>query len=140
MFEKYTLSTTRFPTQSYDVTGCDYSLFPTPGKKYHTIIDPEILSPYIYSEPSDETIRCLYGVHSIENYTSTHWSHELQESSISSQSVEYFLRYKHQSDAKNSSQNLNFHSFVTLTLIYLYKPLLQLQHEHPYQHSRNTNA
>ena len=29
---------------------------------------------------------------------------------------------------------------VTLTLIYLYKTLLQLQHEHPYQHSRNTNG
>ena len=37
---------------------------------------------------------------------------------------------------KNSSQNLNFFiPSVTLTLIYLYKPLLQLQHEHPYQHS-----
>ena len=42
---------------------------------------------------------------------------------------------------KNSSQNLEFFiPSVTLTLIYLYKPLLQLQHEHPYQHSRNTNG
>ena len=118
MFERYTLSTTRFPSQSFDETGCDYFLFPTPGKKDHITIDihyslehhagihteecdflnlkefndlpswypffhltyqidvkvtctgfyvyveriyidlspdPEIFSPYIYSEPSDET-------------------------------------------------------------------------------------
>ena len=42
---------------------------------------------------------------------------------------------------KNSSQNLNFCiPSVTLTLIESCKPLLQLQHEHPYQHSRNTNG
>ena len=42
---------------------------------------------------------------------------------------------------KNSSQNLNFFiPSVTLTIIYLYKTLLQLQHEHPYQHSQNTNV
>ena len=29
---------------------------------------------------------------------------------------------------------------ITLTLIYLYKTLLQLQHEHLYQHSGNTNG
>ena len=29
---------------------------------------------------------------------------------------------------------------VTLTLINLYKTLFQLQHEHPYQHSQNTNG
>ena len=133
MFERYTLSTTRFPSQSVDETGCDYFLFPMPGKKDHTTIDihysledhtgihtkeidllnlkesndlpswypifqlpyqidvkvtctgsyvyveiiyinsspdPEIFSPYIYSEPSDRTIRCLYGIPSKENYTS----------------------------------------------------------------------
>ena len=32
--------------------------------------DPEIFSPYVYSKPSDEPIRCLYGVPSKENYIS----------------------------------------------------------------------
>ena len=42
---------------------------------------------------------------------------------------------------KNSSQNFEFFiPSVTLTLIYLYKTLLQLQHEHPFQHSQNTNG
>ena len=131
MFERYTLSTTRFPSQSFDETGCDYFLFPTPGKKHHITIDihyslahhniihtkevdlldlkelndlpswnpffqlpyqidvkvtctgfyvymeiiyidlspdPEIFLPYIYSEPSDETIRRLYSIPSKENY------------------------------------------------------------------------
>ena len=125
MFERYTLSTTRFPSQSFDKTGCDYSLFHTPGKKDHITIDiyyllehhngihikeadlldlkefndlpswypcfhlpyqidikvtctgfyiyveiiyidlspdPEIFSPHVYSKPSDETIRRLYGI------------------------------------------------------------------------------
>ena len=45
------------------------------------------------------------------------------------------------SQPKNSSQNLIFIiPSVTLSLIYLYKTLLQLQHEHPYQHSGNTNG
>ena len=133
MLERYTLSTTRFPSQSFDETGCDCFLFPTPGKKDHITIDihyllehhagihteevdllnlkefndlpswypffhlphqidvkatctgfyvymeiiyidlspdPEILSPYVYSEPSDETIRSLYGIPSKENYIS----------------------------------------------------------------------
>ena len=39
MFERYTLSTTRFLSQSFDETGCDYFLFPTPGKKHHITID-----------------------------------------------------------------------------------------------------
>ena len=132
MFERYTLSTTAFPSQSFDETGCDYSLFHTPGKKDHITIDihyslehhngihteevdlldlkkdndlptwyhifqlpyqidtftgfyvymeviyidsspdPEIFSPYVYSEPSDETIRRLYGIPSEENYISNH--------------------------------------------------------------------
>ena len=46
MLERYTLSTTRFPSQSFGETGCDYFLFPMPGKKDHITIDPEILSPY----------------------------------------------------------------------------------------------
>ena len=58
-----------------------------------------IISPYVYSEPSDETIRCLYGIPSKENYISNHLSQERQESSISSQLVEYCPRYKHQSAA-----------------------------------------
>ena len=51
-----------------------------------------IISPYFYSEPSDETIRRLYGVPSNENYNSNHSSQDRQESSISSQSVEYCPR------------------------------------------------
>ena len=135
MFERYTLSTTRFPSHSFDETGCDYFLFPTPGKKDHITIDihnllehhngihteevdlldlkeyndlpswypifqlpyqinikvtctgfyiyveiiyidsspdPEIFLPYVYSEPSDEPIRHLYGIPSKENYISDH--------------------------------------------------------------------
>ena len=34
--------------------------------------DPEIFSPYVYSEPSDETIRRLYGIPSKGNYISDH--------------------------------------------------------------------
>ena len=34
--------------------------------------DPDILAPYIYSDPSDETIRRLYGIPSEENYISDH--------------------------------------------------------------------
>ena len=34
--------------------------------------DPDIFAPYIYSNPSDETIRRLYGIPSAENYTSDH--------------------------------------------------------------------
>ena len=135
MFERYTLSTTRFHSQTFDETGCDYFLFHTPGKKDHITIDihyslehhnrihteeedllylkefndlpswyplfhlpyqidvkvtytgfyvhveiiyidssldPEIFSPYVYSEPSDETIRRVYGIPSKENYVSNH--------------------------------------------------------------------
>ena len=40
MFERYTLSTTSFPSQTFDETSCDYFLFHTPGKKDHvTMID-----------------------------------------------------------------------------------------------------
>ena len=39
MFKRYTLSATRFPSQSFDETGCDYFLFPMPGKKDHTTIN-----------------------------------------------------------------------------------------------------
>ena len=39
MFERYILSTTVFPSWSFDETGCDYSLFPMPGKKDHITID-----------------------------------------------------------------------------------------------------
>ena len=37
MFERYTLSCTYFPSQSFDETGCDYLVFPTPGKKEHVL-------------------------------------------------------------------------------------------------------
>ena len=39
MFERYTLSSTRFPSQSFDETVCDYFLFPSPGKKDHVTVD-----------------------------------------------------------------------------------------------------
>ena len=39
MFERYTLSCTYFPSQSFDETSCDYLIFPTPGKKDHVTID-----------------------------------------------------------------------------------------------------
>ena len=39
MFERYTLSTTSFPSQTFDKTGCDYFLFHTPGRKDHVAID-----------------------------------------------------------------------------------------------------
>ena len=39
MFERYTLSTTSFPSQTFDETGCDYFLFHTPGKKDHITVD-----------------------------------------------------------------------------------------------------
>ena len=134
MFERYTLSTTSFPLQTFDETGCDYFLFHTPGKKDHITVnihysleqngihteevdlleikvfndlpswyplfqlpyqidikslaqdftstlkiiyidlspDPDIFAPYVYSDPSDETIRRLYGIPSEENYISDH--------------------------------------------------------------------
>ena len=59
-----------------------------PGKKDHITIDPGILSPYVYSKPSDETIRRLYGFPSKENYIGDQWSQDRQESSFLSQSVE----------------------------------------------------
>ena len=135
MFERYTLSTTSFPSQTFDETGCDYFLFHTRGKKDHITVDihyslehhngihteevdllelkeangltswyplfqlpyqivvkvtckgfhvyveiiyidsspdPNIFAPYVYSDPSDETIRRLYGIPSKENYISDH--------------------------------------------------------------------
>ena len=39
MFERYTLSTTSFPSQNFDETGCDYFIFHTPGKKDHITVD-----------------------------------------------------------------------------------------------------
>ena len=39
MFERYTLSTTSFPSQIFDETGCDYFLFHTPVKKDHVTIE-----------------------------------------------------------------------------------------------------
>ena len=35
-----------------------------------TLPSTSIISPYVYSEPSDETVRRLYGVPSVENYNS----------------------------------------------------------------------
>ena len=135
MFERYTLSTTSFPSQTFDETGCDYFLFHTSGKKDHITVDihyslehhnrihteevdllklkksndlpswyplfqlpyqidvkvtctgfhvyidiiyidsspdPDIFVLYVYSDPRDETKRCLYGITSKANYISDH--------------------------------------------------------------------
>ena len=124
-----------FPSRSFDETGCDYSLFPMPGKKDHITIDihyslehhngihtdevdlldfkednnlpswypifqlpyqidvkvtctgvhvyvekiyidsspdPDIIAPYVYHNPSDDFIRCLYGISNKENNISDH--------------------------------------------------------------------
>ena len=39
MFERYTLSCTYFPSLSFDENGCDYLVFPMPGKKEHVTVD-----------------------------------------------------------------------------------------------------
>ena len=39
MYERYTLSCTYFPSEFFDETGCDYLVFPTPGKKEHVTVD-----------------------------------------------------------------------------------------------------
>ena len=39
MYKRYTLSCTYFPSESFDETGCDYLVFPTPGKKEHVTVD-----------------------------------------------------------------------------------------------------
>ena len=39
MFERYTLSTTSFASQTGDETGCDYFIFQTPGKKDHITVN-----------------------------------------------------------------------------------------------------
>ena len=54
MFERYILSTTVFPSQSFDEPGCDYSLFPTPGKKDHITIDINYLLEHHNGIHTDE--------------------------------------------------------------------------------------
>ena len=59
-----------------------------------------IISPYVFfepsDEPSDETIRRLYGNPSKEKRIIDHGSQDRQEASISSQLVEHCPRYTHQ--------------------------------------------
>ena len=134
MLERYTLSTTRFSSQSFDETGCHYFLFPTPGKKDHITIGPEILSPYL--TPSQVTSQYgAYMASPAKKTTSAVFEVTIDKSlqfQVNRLNIARDTSIKVQS--KNSSQNLNFFiPSVTLTLIYLYKPLLQLQHEHPYQ-------
>ena len=129
------MSTTSFPSQTFDETGCDYFLFHTPGKKDHITVDihyslehhngihseevnllklkeandlpswyplfqlpsqidvkvtctgfhvridiihidsspdPDIIVPYVYSNPSDEKIRHQNRIPNKENYISDH--------------------------------------------------------------------
>ena len=54
MFERYILSATVFPSRSFDETGCDYSLFPTPGKKDHITIDIHYLVEHHNGIHTDE--------------------------------------------------------------------------------------
>ena len=54
MFERYSLSTTVFPSRSIDETGCDSSLFPMPGKKDHITIDIHYLVEYHNGIHTDE--------------------------------------------------------------------------------------
>ena len=54
MFERYILSTTVFPSGAFDETGCDYSLFPTPGKKDHITIDIHYLLEHHNGIHTDE--------------------------------------------------------------------------------------
>ena len=50
-------------------------------------------------EPSDETIRRLYGIPGEEKYVNAYLSQDRQEASIASQLVEYCMGYKRQSAA-----------------------------------------
>ena len=52
-----------------------------------------IISPYIYSKPSDVTLQRLYGVLSKENTLDAPLCHDRQVSSIVSQLVDYLPRY-----------------------------------------------
>ena len=181
MLERYTLSTTRFPSQFFDETGCDYFLFPTPGKKDHITIDihyllehhagihtkevdlldlrkfndlpswypffhlpyqidvkvtctgfyvyveiiyidlspdPETLSPYVYSKPSDETIWRLYGIPSKENYISDYIVKIDKSLQFQVNRLNIARDTSIKARPKNSSQNLNFCiPSITLTLI-----------------------
>ena len=54
MFERYTLSCTYFPSQSFDETGRNYLVFPTPGKKDNVTVN-------IYYSPEDRK-----GIHTEE--------------------------------------------------------------------------
>ena len=68
MFERYTLSTTTFPSQTFDKASCDYSLFHTPGKKDHINVDIHYLLEHhigIHTEEID-----LLGVKESNNLTS----------------------------------------------------------------------
>ena len=141
MLDGYTLSTTRFPSQSFDETGCDCILFHTPGKKDHISINPEILLPYF--TPSQ--VMKKYGAYTASPARKSTSAIIEGKSDKSLQFQVNRLNIARDTSIKvqpkNSSQNFEFFiPSVTLTLIYLYKPLLQLQHEHPYQHSRNTNG
>ena len=76
MYERYTLSCTYFPSESFDETGCDYLVFPTPGKKEHVTVD-------IYYSLEDRK-----GIHTEEiNLLAFKESHNLQVSIQSSNSL-----------------------------------------------------
>ena len=117
------MSTTRFPSQSFDEIGCDYFLFPTPGKKDHITMDLEILSPYF--APSQVTKQ--YGTYMVSPATKP--TTTLMKVTID-KSLQFQVNRLNiardtsiRAQPKNSFQNLNFFiPSVTLTLIYLYKP------------------
>ena len=60
MFERYTLSCTYFPSQSFDETGCDYLIFPTPGKKEHIYCRHLLLAGRPKGNPHRRCKRSIY--------------------------------------------------------------------------------
>ena len=48
------MSTTSFPSQTFDETSCDYFLFHTPGKKDHITVDIHYLLEHHNGIPTEE--------------------------------------------------------------------------------------
>ena len=65
MFERYTLSSTYFPSQTFDETGCDYLVFPTPGKKDSVTVD------IYYSLEEGKEITPKKSIYSTSKHTTT---------------------------------------------------------------------
>ena len=107
-----TSSNNDFPSyvQSIKLIFTRYTTLPVANDTLDLYCEGAVLSKFIHEgrptttkrlsllfESSDETIRRLYGIPSNENYLDDHCGHDRQDSSISSQLVEYCPRYKRQS-------------------------------------------